>query len=246
LPGPYAVFDRETVFQHFFEYVVELCQAAGLVWGKELFIDATKVRTNADVDSLVPRFHQVAKQHLQNLFAEGEATGGTSEELPIDIKLRRDKQESHPAYCDATKHTGPEGASCLSTLPRVSEAVQTLLTTTADACARTSDLKVSTTDPDAVPMRARNGAEVRLGFHDHYIVDGGKACIILAALVTPADVMENQAMVDLVQRVRFRWHIHPKRVIGDTTDGTVETIPPWRCRASRPICPLPDWEPHTP
>jgi transposase len=35
-------------FDRFFERVVELCQEAGLVWGKELFIDATKVRANAD------------------------------------------------------------------------------------------------------------------------------------------------------------------------------------------------------
>ena len=32
---------------------------------------------------------------------------------------------------------------------------------------------------------------IHLGDHDHYVVDGGKARVILAALVTPADVMEN-------------------------------------------------------
>src|SRR5262245_13028799 len=36
-------------FQRFFEHVVKLCQTAGLVWGKELFFDATKVRANADI-----------------------------------------------------------------------------------------------------------------------------------------------------------------------------------------------------
>ena len=30
------------VFRRFFEHVVELCQAAGLVWGQELFFDATR------------------------------------------------------------------------------------------------------------------------------------------------------------------------------------------------------------
>jgi hypothetical protein len=28
--------------------------------------------------------------------------------------------------------------------------------------------------------------KARLGYHDHYVVDGGKRRIILAALVTPA------------------------------------------------------------
>src|SRR5919199_3168672 len=45
------------VFQRFFERVVELCQQVGLVWGKELIFDATQVRANASVDSLVPRFY---------------------------------------------------------------------------------------------------------------------------------------------------------------------------------------------
>src|SRR5215210_5459712 len=57
------------VFQRFFEHIVELCQQAGLVWGEELFVDATKVRANADVDSLVPRWYQQAKAHLDELFA---------------------------------------------------------------------------------------------------------------------------------------------------------------------------------
>ena len=54
---------------------------------------------------------------------------------------------------------------------------------------RTTDFRVSPTDPDATPMWTSAGTA--LGYHDHYVVDGGKRRIILAALVTPADVMEN-------------------------------------------------------
>jgi hypothetical protein len=61
-------------------------------------------------------------------------------------------------------------------------------------------------------------------FHDHYIIDGGKARIILHALVTPADVMENTPMLDQLRRVIFRWQVRPKRVIADTTDGTTDNI----------------------
>ena len=35
------------VFRRFFEAIVEQCIAAGLVWGKELYIDSTKVAANA-------------------------------------------------------------------------------------------------------------------------------------------------------------------------------------------------------
>src|SRR2546425_2810135 len=65
------------VFRRFFERVVELCQEAGLVWGKELLFDATKVRANASVDSLRPRLHEVAREHLEELFAP--ATGAAAE-----------------------------------------------------------------------------------------------------------------------------------------------------------------------
>jgi transposase len=47
------------IFQRFFERVVQLCNAASLIWGKELFFDATRVRANADIDSLAPRLGDV-------------------------------------------------------------------------------------------------------------------------------------------------------------------------------------------
>src|SRR5947199_8832906 len=38
------------VFRRFFEAIVEQCQEAGLVWGRELYVDATKVQANASRD----------------------------------------------------------------------------------------------------------------------------------------------------------------------------------------------------
>jgi transposase len=61
------------VFRHCFDQVVELCRAAGLVRGQELFFDATRVRANADVDSVVPRLGRVVGDHLEALFPEGGA-----------------------------------------------------------------------------------------------------------------------------------------------------------------------------
>jgi hypothetical protein len=55
-------------------------------------------------------------------------------------------------------------------------------------------------------------------------VDGGKARIILSVLVTPAEVMENQPMLDLLWRTTFRWRIRTPRVTGDSTYGTKENI----------------------
>src|SRR5215470_20188895 len=65
------------IFRHFFEQIVEQCQEAGLVWGRELYIDSTQVKANADVDSLTPRFAVEARaalqRHLAALFAEEES-----------------------------------------------------------------------------------------------------------------------------------------------------------------------------
>src|SRR5215218_8460158 len=60
------------VFRRFFEAIVAQCVEAGLVWGKELYIDSTDVGANAALDSLRPRF--VVEAHLTRLFA-GESGG---------------------------------------------------------------------------------------------------------------------------------------------------------------------------
>src|SRR5215203_791302 len=56
------------VFRRFFERIVEECFEAGLVWGEELYFDATKIEANASLESITPRF--AIEQHLQDLFEE--------------------------------------------------------------------------------------------------------------------------------------------------------------------------------
>ncbi|HZU13867.1 MAG TPA: transposase [Chloroflexota bacterium] len=59
-------------FRRFFDGVVERCQQAGLIRGKELRVNATKLRGNASSDSMVPRLKKVAGDHLTELFGEQE------------------------------------------------------------------------------------------------------------------------------------------------------------------------------
>src|SRR5215216_1932996 len=56
------------VFCRFFEAIVEQCRKAGLVWGKELYFDATQVKANASLESIAPRF--ALEAHLGELFTE--------------------------------------------------------------------------------------------------------------------------------------------------------------------------------
>jgi hypothetical protein len=83
---------------------------------------------------------------------------------------------------------------------------------------------VSKTDPDSSPMKRKDSKGSHLGYYAHYVVDGGKARIILNALVTPFEVTENQPMLDLLWCTSFRYKLRPKRVTGDTAYGTIENI----------------------
>jgi hypothetical protein len=87
-----------------------------------------------------------------------------------------------------------------------------------------AELRVSITDPDASPMQHKNKGTSRLGYQTHYVVDGGKARVILDVLVTPAEVTENLPMLELLFRSRFRWRLHPRSVTGDAAYGTTENI----------------------
>ena len=97
------------VFRRFFDAIVAQCQQAGLVWGRELYFDATQVQADAALDSLTARFAVEAREalrarqanqveqpkeaveaHLAALFSdtdpqqppEQERTDGVAEDLP--------------------------------------------------------------------------------------------------------------------------------------------------------------------
>ena len=89
---------------------------------------------------------------------------------------------------------------------------------------RITDDQVCPIDPDAAPMKPSGGGNAVLGYHDHYVVDSGKARIILSALVTPASITDNTPILDLVDWVRSRWKIEPRLAVGDARYGTVPNI----------------------
>ncbi|MDN5872701.1 MAG: IS1182 family transposase [Nitrococcus sp.] len=223
-------------FQRFFEAIVDRCQAAGLVWGQELYFDATKVEANANVASLVPRFAYAARTHLATLFADEPGADPPS-----------DSPEDAPPAAGPAAEPRPPGIVALpgaDTVPAAERPWPLLEARRLDpqrpahhSRRRTRDYRVSPTDPDATPLW--DWGAIRLGYHDHYVVDGGKARIILAALVTPADVMENQAMLDLLWRVCFRRQLWPHHVTGDAKYGTTENIVAVEDAGIRAYVPLP-------
>jgi transposase len=208
------------VFRRFFETIVEQCIRAGLVWGEEFYIDATKVAANAALASLQPRF--AVEAHLAQLFAAGKGNGngddgndgadGESGDEPLRLPVAlTEAAQAELAESAAQRHDW---------IAAVGRPDRTVIRGT---YRRTADFRVSTTDPDATPMPYGERG-TRLGYQDHYVVDGGQARIILSVLVGPAEVQENQPALDLLWHARFRWKLHPRHVTGDTKYGTTPNI----------------------
>jgi transposase len=231
-------------FQRFFTHVVELCQQAGLVWGKELFFDATKVRANADIDSLVPRWYQQAKAHLDGLFPEEADEATPSEAAAPAVDTYVDVDVPRLPVAGSADEAARLAAANRAAWKLLEEYRLDPARPPSWSYRRQGDLVVSTTDPDAAPLQT--GERAKLGYRDHYVVDGGTARIILAALVMPGDVMDNTPMLDLLHRVRFRWHLHPKRAVGDSKYGTTENIRALEDAGLRAYVPLPDFGQRTP
>jgi len=198
--------------------------ASRLAWSgaKNWSIDSTDVAANASIDSLQPRF--AVEAHIARLFDEerlGEdddeeggdhrdQNSGQVEPISLPVALR-DEARADLADQAANRH------DWIGTVGRPDRSE------TSGAYRRTADDRVSMTDADASPLRP-NRTGTHLGYHDHAVVDGGKARIILTTLVTPAAVQDNQPALDLLWRARFRWKLRPRQVTGDTTYGTVENI----------------------
>jgi len=206
------------VFRRFFERIVQECFETGLVWGEELFFDSTKVRANADVDSL--RSRSIAENHLEELFEESANSENKIEDFDTP------HPSSDEALTDALPTVGDERLkedNAQKSKDWISRDGSQDRTFTSGPRKRTADDLISTTDPDATPMRlSENGT--KLGYQAHYVVDGGKARIILNVLVTPSEVSENRPMLDLLWSTAFRWHIRPRQVTGDAKYGTRRNV----------------------
>ena len=160
-------------FQRFFERIVELCVEAGLVEGEELYFDATRVEADASMDSLRPRLSLAAtREHVRMVFEEN----GEGSQPPA--------KPSGPGDAGAGPRMGnaatPTSSAFRSLIETYRHARRSLLRR--KHYKRVSDLTVSKTDPDAKPMRS-TGSGSKLGYHSQYVVDGGRARVILATLV---------------------------------------------------------------
>ena len=89
-------------------------------------------------------------------------------------------------------------------------------------------------------MKQSGGGRTVLGYRDHYIVDGGKARIILSALVAPASIMDNTPMLDMVNWTCSRWQLSPTTVTADARYGTAPNIAGLEEAGIKAFVPIPD------
>jgi transposase len=152
-------------FRRFFERIVELCMEAGVVWGKELYFDATKVEAKASLDSMRSRslMEHGLEEHLASIFPEEglqPVECATTQEI---IALGSAAQEGRALWeANAKRHRW------------ISEAGRQHREVVRWGYRRMADLRVSTTDSDASPMQQKNKSTSRLGYQTHYVVDGAR------------------------------------------------------------------------
>lgn len=138
----------------------------------------------------------------------GKDGSGASQPFPVDVSQA---SLANLAACAAQRHDG------IGTAGRPNRQA------TRGTSRWTADVHMSTTDPDATPMRLGDG-RTRLGYQDHSVVDGGRARIILTTLVGPGEVHDHQPALALLWRTRFRGKQRLRQITGDTTYGMVEHI----------------------
>ncbi len=198
-----------------------MCVEAGLVWGEELYFDATKVDANASLDSIAPRFY--VEEHLGEVFT---VEGPPNTEQEDNVSTASERGESPVAELYELPSVGDNALAEENAAKDdwISRGGRQRREQKGVWYRRKADFLASSTDPDSSPMKRRDSKGSHLGYYTHYVVDGGKARIILNALVTPFEVTENAPMLDLLWRTSFRWKIGPRQVTGDTAYGTTENI----------------------
>ena len=204
------------VFRRYFEKIVAECIDAGLVWGEELFFDATKVEANASIDSTRSRslVEGRLEEHLEGVFPEGVVPVQEADHSGVIAGFvgPQGDERRELAQTNARQHRWIAGAG-----RQERDSARWGYT-------RMADMRVSTTDPDASPMHQKNKRSGRLGYLTHYAVDGGKARVILNVLVTAAEVTENLPMQEMLFRSTFRWGLRPRSATGDAAYGTRENV----------------------
>ena len=155
-----------SVFREFFERIVEECEEAGLVWGEELYFDATKVHANASLDSIAPRFY--VEEHLGEVFTVEEELPSAEQE--DNVSTASERRESPVAELYELPSVGDTALAeeNAATEDWISRDGRQRREQKGVWYQRKADFLASKSDPDSSPMKRRDSKGSHLGYYTHY------------------------------------------------------------------------------
>jgi Transposase domain (DUF772) len=177
------------VYERFFQQVVRMCEARGLVQGDVLFLDATTTKANAWSKSL--RSRKLLEQMLP-----------TPKQFVADLWL-----VNEPEVEPAPRPKKPRSGRPVNPDAKYLQSRSV-----------TNDLRVSATDPDAELFR-KLGETPILAHKTQMVVGGGSAAIITAVDVRPACEADSHAVGRMLDKHRAAVGRPARELVGDTGYG---------------------------
>ena len=227
-----------TVFEQFFERIVQKCEAAGLIQGKTLLVDSTLVDADAAADSLRSRKlmeHRLPtpQEYLEQVrvINEGEVPLPSDNGEPPNPKGQSQgdvvKDEKVPAspHDDDEEPLQPKGPPQVRVVDREGEEAPPPSddeSPKSKGSSRTTinERVVSKTDPDA-RMVSRRRKPARLCHKVHFAVDDGKARVVTAVDAGPATEHDSQTLGRMIDKHHDLLQKMPGEVVADSGYGTV-------------------------
>jgi hypothetical protein len=157
-----------SVFRAFFERIVQLCVEAGLLWGEELYFDATKVDANASLDSIAPRFY--VEEHLDEVFTTGEESPNAEQEEIINVSMASERRGLPMAELYELPSVGDTGLAKENPARDdwISRNGRQRREQRGAWYRRKADFLASKTDSDSSAMKRRDSKGSHLGYYTHY------------------------------------------------------------------------------
>lgn len=205
------------VFERIFMHVLEQCAAAGLIDGETVYADSTVLKADASVDSRIPRvLWQQLESASSTTSTDTSIKKNTSSEDDGDDGDDENSDDACPAFLPRSIVPEDTQAKDLPPPPR----------------GKFNTRIVSRTDPDSATT-SRRGKNVKLGYRDHSLVDG-KYGIVLATIATAADYDDSALLIPLLDKHHQYLNEQAKRVVGDSSYGTIANMAQLRERKCQP------------
>jgi transposase len=155
-----------SVFREFLERIVQLCVEAGLVWGEELYFDATKVDANASLESIALRFY--VEEHLGEVFTTVEESPNVEQNDNVSPASERGKSPVAALYELPSVGNKALAENNSAKDDWISRDGRQRREQKGVWYQRKADFLASSTDPDSSPMKRRDSKGSHLGYYTHY------------------------------------------------------------------------------